>query len=35
MRRSAADEWERSWQKHWSKVGFPGYELPVAGPGEP
>jgi hypothetical protein len=24
---SAAD-WERAWQKHWSKVGLPGYELP-------
>ena len=22
-------EWERSWQKHWSKVGLPGYELPA------
>ena len=21
-------EWERSWQKHWRKVGTPGYELP-------
>jgi len=29
----AADAWERSWQKHWSKVGLPGYELPVDGPG--
>ncbi len=28
-----ADEWERSWQEHWSKVGLPGYELPVGGPG--
>ena len=27
------DAWERSWQKHWSKVGLPGYELPVGGPG--
>ena len=27
------DEWERSWQKHWSKIGMPGYELPVGGPG--
>jgi uncharacterized protein (TIGR00730 family) len=27
------DEWERSWQEHWSKVGLPGYELPVGGPG--
>src|SRR5678815_4005750 len=24
-----ADAWERSWQKHWSKVGLPGYELPT------
>lgn len=23
------DAWARSWQKHWSKVGLPGYELPV------
>jgi hypothetical protein len=29
----AADEWERAWQTHWSKVGMPGYELPVGGPG--
>ncbi|HTL57747.1 MAG TPA: TIGR00730 family Rossman fold protein [Candidatus Limnocylindrales bacterium] len=29
---SVAD-WERSWQEHWSKVGLPGYELPVGGPG--
>jgi len=29
----AADAWERAWQKHWSKVGSPGYELPVGGPG--
>jgi uncharacterized protein (TIGR00730 family) len=29
----AAEAWERSWQKHWSKVGLPGYELPVGGPG--
>src|SRR5215831_10774685 len=29
----AADDWERAWQKHWSKVGLPGYELPVGGPG--
>ena len=27
------DEWERSWQRHWSKVGMPGYELPVGGKG--
>ena len=26
----APDEWERQWQQHWSKVGLPGYELPVA-----
>ena len=25
--------WERAWQKHWSKVGMPGYELPVGGRG--
>ena len=25
--------WERAWQKHWSKVGMPGYELPSGGPG--
>jgi uncharacterized protein (TIGR00730 family) len=24
---------ERAWQKTWSKVGTPGYELPVGGPG--
>lgn len=29
----SADEWERSWQKHWSKIGLPGYELPNGGPG--
>jgi uncharacterized protein (TIGR00730 family) len=27
------DAWERGWQNHWSKVGLPGYELPVGGPG--
>src|ERR1043166_6316657 len=27
------DEWDRQWQRHWSKVGRPGYELPVGGPG--
>jgi uncharacterized protein (TIGR00730 family) len=32
-KRSAADEWDRSWQEHWSKVGLPGYELPSGGPG--
>src|SRR3974390_2220580 len=30
---SPVDEWERSWRKHWSKVGSPGYELPAGGPG--
>lgn len=25
--------WEQQWQQHWSKVGTPGYELPVGGPG--
>ena len=29
----APDAWERQWQQHWSKVGLPGYELPVGGPG--
>jgi len=24
----SADAWERAWQKHWRKVGQPGYELP-------
>src|SRR5690242_7307106 len=28
-----ADEWEKSWQHRWSKVGLPGYELPIGGPG--
>jgi uncharacterized protein (TIGR00730 family) len=27
------DAWERAWQKHWSNVGLPGYELPSSGPG--
>jgi len=27
------DAWERAWQTRWSKVGQPGYELPVGGPG--
>jgi uncharacterized protein (TIGR00730 family) len=27
------DEWERGWQKRWSKIGMPGYELPIGGPG--
>lgn len=26
------NEWEKAWQKHWSKVGMPGYELPAGGP---
>src|SRR5215475_4212699 len=26
--------WERAWQKHWSKVGLPGYELPASGPAD-
>ena len=33
LRPSPLDEWERAWQSHWSKVGMPGYELPVGGPG--
>lgn len=32
-RRTAVDEWDEQWQQHWSKVGLPGYELPVGGPG--
>jgi hypothetical protein len=32
-RSSATDEWDKQWQEHWSKVGTPGYELPVGGPG--
>jgi uncharacterized protein (TIGR00730 family) len=27
------DAWARAWQQHWSKVGLPGYELLVGGPG--
>ena len=27
------DAWSTAWQKHWSKVGLPGYELPVGGRG--
>jgi len=27
------DDWDRQWQRRWSKVGLPGYELPVGGPG--
>src|SRR5262245_58090218 len=26
------DEWERSWQQHWSKTGLPDYELPAGAP---
>ena len=29
----AAGAWERAWQKHWSTIGMPGYELPVGGRG--
>ena len=28
----AAAAWEKAWQQHWSKVGLPGYELPISGP---
>jgi uncharacterized protein (TIGR00730 family) len=31
--RRPLDEWDRSWKRHWSKVGLPGYELPAGGPG--
>lgn len=27
------DEWEQSWQEHWSKIGMPDYELPIGAPG--
>jgi len=27
------DPWDRQWRERWSKVGTPGYELPVGGPG--
>ena len=27
-KKHAIDAWERSWQKHWSTAGLPGYELP-------
>jgi hypothetical protein len=30
MKKSLA-AWERSWQKHWRRVGQPGYELPAGG----
>jgi uncharacterized protein (TIGR00730 family) len=32
-RMPSRDAWTRSWDEHWSKVGGPGYELPVGGPG--
>ena len=28
------DAWTEAWQKHWSKVGLPGYELPTVGTGD-
>ena len=31
--RLTLDEWERSWQEKWSKLGSPEYELPIGGPG--
>jgi uncharacterized protein (TIGR00730 family) len=31
--RQTLDDWEKSWQRNWSKVGMPGYELPIGGPG--
>jgi hypothetical protein len=27
------DSWQRAWQRRWSRIGLPGYELPVGGPG--
>jgi len=30
---TAAEQWERSWQQYWRKVGLPGYELPCSGRG--
>lgn len=27
------DPWDQRWQQYWSKVGLPGFELPVGGPG--
>ena len=27
------DARSKAWQTHWSKVGLPGYELPVGGTG--
>ncbi len=32
-RQPTLDEWERSWQRHWSRAGTSGYELPLSGPG--
>ena len=32
-RMPSRDAWTKSWNEHWSKVGSPGYELPVGGPG--
>jgi len=34
LRSPGADEWDAQWRSHWSKVGLPGYELPLGGPGE-
>ena len=31
--RHKSDDWERQWQERWSRIGAPGYELPVGGPG--
>jgi hypothetical protein len=31
--RATSDAWDRQWRRYWSKVGWPGYELPVGGPG--
>jgi uncharacterized protein (TIGR00730 family) len=30
----SADAWEQAWQRRWSKVGLPGYELPVSRGGD-
>jgi hypothetical protein len=30
---NAEDNWDLQWQRHWSKVGLPGNELPVGSPG--
>ena len=27
--RTAADQWDRQWRRHWSKFGLPEYELPT------